>query len=443
MRLFGTSGIRGPAESFFTNQFCFDLGRTFAKFLDNHQESGPVAVGMDPRISSKRIKDYFFAGLRFEGKEVFDQGIVPIPAMNWILRKFPFSGSAMITGSHVKKELNGIKFFAFKEEISKIHEKEIENIYQDLKEKVSPVSVKEIPKEEKAKLSYIEMLLALAEKPYPSWRIILDGGNGAQTEVIPQVLEELKLKVIKINSDLGKPILSRDTETEGAFAELQKKVIKEKADFGLGFDTDGDRVVFIDEKGNFIPGDYSGALVAKNSPGEAVVTPINTSQVVERIGKKVIRTKVGSPYVVEAMKKHNASFGFEANGGGISSEIMMSRDGGSITIKILNLMKKTGKSLGQLVSELPKFYIYRTKVDCPWEKDEKVLERVKKEYKGIKTEEIDGLKIWVDNSTWILFRASQNAPEFRVFAESKTEKQARKLGEDGIKLVYETISAKN
>lgn len=443
MRLFGTSGIRGPAESFFTNQFCFDLGRTFAKFLDNHQESGPVAVGMDPRISSKRVKDYFSAGLKFEGKEVFDQGIVPIPAMNWILRKFPFSGSAMITGSHVKEELNGIKFFAFKEEISKIHEKEIENIYQDLKEKVSPVSVKEIPKEEKAKLSYIEMLLALAEKSYPSWKVILDTGNGAQAEVAPLLLEKLRVKVIKINCDLVKPLIARDTETEGAFLELQKKVVREKADFGIGFDADGDRVVFIDEKGNFIPGDYSGALVAKNSPGEAVVTPINTSQVVERIGKKVIRTKVGSPYVVEAMKKHNASFGFEANGGGVSSEIMMSRDGGSITIKILNLMKKTGKSLGQLVSELPKFYIYRTKVDCPWEKDEKVLERVKKEYKGIKTEEIDGLKIWLDNSTWILFRASQNAPEFRVFAESKTEKQARKLGEDGIKLVYETISAKN
>ncbi|PJE67597.1 hypothetical protein COU95_01510 [Candidatus Shapirobacteria bacterium CG10_big_fil_rev_8_21_14_0_10_40_9] len=440
MRLFGTSGIRGSPETLFTNQFCFDIGRTFAKFLDNHGQSGPVAVGMDPRQSSQRIKEYFCSGLIYEKRKVFDEGIVPIPAMNWILVSAPFSGSAMITGSHVKRDLNGIKFFVLKEEILKVHEKEIEKIYQELKEKVSaPSEVSEIEIEEKAKIDYQEMLSKLANLPYPLWKVVLDTGNGVQTEVMFEVLQKLEIETVKINSDLNLAILTRDTETEGAFGELQKKVLSEKADFGLGFDADGDRVIFVDEKGNFIPGDYSGALIAKESPGEAVVTPINTSQVVEYVGKKVLRTKVGSPYVVEAMKKHDVSFGFEANGGGISSEIMMSRDGGSMTIKILNLMKKTGKSLGQLVSELPKFYIYRTKIDCPWEKDEKVLEKVKKVYKGIKTEEIDGLKIWLNNSTWILFRASQNAPEFRVFAEAKDEKEARKLGEDGIELVKEII----
>ncbi|MFZ5366389.1 MAG: hypothetical protein ACOZBZ_03835 [Patescibacteria group bacterium] len=440
MRLFGTSGIRGPADSLFTNQFCFDIGRTFARFLDNHRQSGPVAVGMDPRQSSQRIKEYFSAGLIQEEKEVFDEGIVPIPAMNWILISSPFSGSAMITGSHIKEDLNGIKFFALKEEILTSHEKEIEKIYQDLKEKVSlPLEAPKIEIEEKARIDYQEMLLKLADLPYPSWRAVLDTGNGAQTEVMSEVLEKLGVEAIKINSDLNLPILTRDTETEGAFLDLQKRVLSEKADFGLGFDADGDRVIFVDEKGTFVPGDYSGTLIAKYSDTPVVVAPINTSQVVERIGKKVVRTKVGSPYVVEKMKETGASFGFEANGGGISSEIMMSRDGGSSMIKVLNLMKKTKKSLRELVSELPKFYLYKTKVDCPWELDEKVLREAKIRFQGIKIEEIDGLKIWLSNSTWILFRTSQNAPEFRVFCEAKSEKEARKLGEDGIELVKQVI----
>ncbi len=443
MRLFGTSGIRGSPETLFTNQFCFDIGRTFAKFLDNHGQSGPVAVGMDPRGSSPRILKVLETGLIFAGREVVDQGAVPVPALNWVLKVSPYAGSLMVSGSHVSANLNGIKFFAFKEEILKENEKEITEIYQDLKEKTSYTKKGFHTKEEnRAKESYQEMLNGLADSPYPSWKlVIIDPGNGAQSDTIPQVLSGLGLPIKEINASIQGEFIARDTETEGVLADLQKLVIKEKADLGIAYDYDGDRVVFVDEKGNFIPGDYSGALIAKESPGEAIVTPINTSQVVEYIGKKVLRTKVGSPYVVEAMKKNKAPFGFEANGGGISSEIMMSRDGGSMTIKILNLMKKTGKSLGQLVSELPKFYIYRTKIDCPWEEDEKVLEKAKRVYKGIKTEEIDGLKIWLDNSTWILFRASQNAPEFRVFAEAKDEKEARKLVEDGIELVKEVIAS--
>jgi len=253
MRMFGTSGVRGEAESFFTNQFCFDLGRTFAKFLDHHKESGPIALGRDPRSSGQRIKDYFASGLQFEGKEVLDQGIIPIPALNWILISAPYSASAMISGSHIREDLNGIKFFAFRKEILKVHEKEIEEIYQGLKEKVSFREAKEIPREEKAEFSYRKMLIDLAEKPYPPWKVVLDTGNGAQTNVIPYVLERLGLKLVKINTDLGKPLIARDTEIEGVFLELQNKVLEEKADLGIGFDADGDRVVFIDEKGNLFP----------------------------------------------------------------------------------------------------------------------------------------------------------------------------------------------
>ena len=120
--LFGTSGIRGDAKDFFTNQFCFDIGRTFAAFLERHKLKGSVAVGIDPRPSSERIKEAFLLGLQREDRVTLDEGIAPVPAINYILiADDSLAGSAMITGSHIRKDFNGIKFFAFKKEIPKIN----------------------------------------------------------------------------------------------------------------------------------------------------------------------------------------------------------------------------------------------------------------------------------------------------------------------------------
>jgi len=201
------------------------------------------------------------------------------------------------------------------------------------------------------------------------------------------------------------------------------------ADLGIAFDGDGDRVVFVDEDGIFITGDYSGTLIAKYSDTPIVVTPINTSQVVDHIGKPVIRTKVGSPHVVQAMEENGALFGFESNGGGVSKEVMLSRDAGSSMIKILNIMKKSGMSLKELVGTLPKFYICKSKVECPMDIYPYVLKNAKTEFgsSGVRIEEIDGLKIWKGGNTWTLFRPSVNAPEFRVFAEAKNRRRSLRL----------------
>jgi phosphomannomutase/phosphoglucomutase len=441
MSLFGTSGIRGDAKKLFTNQFCFDVGRVFVVFLDKHDQPGPVAVGMDPRGSSPRILEALEQGLSFGGREIVDQGTVPVPALNWILKVAPYAGSIMVSGSHISANLNGLKFFAFKEEILKLHEQEISNIYEKIKnkEKFRKREI-DIEEENRANEAYQEMLVDLADEPYPSWKlVIVDPGNGGQSDTMPQVLARLGLKVSEINASIQGEFIVRDTETEGVLASLQKLVKKEKVDMGIAYDYDGDRVVFVDEKGEFIPGDYTGALITKHGETQQVITPINTSQVVEHLGKPVIRTRVGSPYVVEAMKKNKATFGFEANGGGISAEVMMSRDGGSTTIKILNILKKHGGSLSSLINTLPRFHLYRVKVDCPRELNKVIMKEAKREFKGEKVEEIDGVKIWLSNNSWILFRPSSNAPEFRVFAEAKDKEEAKKIAEKGISLVKSKI----
>lgn len=441
--LFGTSGIRGDAEELFTNQFCFDIGRTFAVFLKNNDLVGKVAIGCDPRISSPRIKAAFASGVIYEGFEVFDEGVTPIPSINCILLNEPsFVGSVMVTGSHIKTHLNGLKFFAFGEEILKEHEKKIDEIYLRLKGEIKYTDKAEaIIQDDQAVQDYKEYLLLKAKKPYPFWKIIVDPGNGAQSDVMPWVLRQLRLEVIEINASLQQELLSRDTEVKDDYKELQESVVKEKADFGIGYDSDGDRVIFVDEEGHAIVGDYSGTLIAQGQPGEWLVTPVNSSKVVELIGKKVARTKVGSPYVVAKMKELKASFGFEANGGGIFSE-MHSRDGGRSTIEMLNLLSEKGIKLSELVATLPKYYQSRDKVEYKWELKDKIVSSAKKVFKGTKVDEMDGLKIWLNDDAWILFRSSANAPEFRVFTESKSEREAEELLARGIKFVKDIIKSK-
>jgi len=348
-----------------------------------------------------------------------------------------YAGSVMVSGSHIQSHLNGVKFFAFDEEILKIHEKTIEDTYLRVKNKVSytkPPEI-EIHDEKKANEEYKEMLVKIADGPYPNWKVIVDPGNGAQSDTMPQVLKRLGVNVKELHATIQGKFYARDTEHLPDMLDLIKEVKKENADFGIGYDADGDRVVFIDENGSFIPGDYSACIIAKESVGSRTVTPISTSQVVDHIGKKVYRTKVGAPYVIKQMKDNNIRYGFEPNGGAIFSEIMLTRDGGSTSIKLLNILKSKNKKLSDVVSELPKFYSFKDKVDYKWELQENILSEAKKKFKGIKTDERDGIKIWIDKTTWILFRSSQNAPEFRVFAESDKESKAKELSIEGIDLV--------
>lgn len=439
-KLFGTSGIRGDAESFFTAQFCFDIARTFVEFLKSEKLLGPIAVGMDPRESSPRIKKELFKGLATADVELFDEGVTPIPSMNWLIKNTEVEAGIMITGSHIAPQMNGVKFYAHNEEISEEDERKIEKIYDSLKKNKSG-SEPSVKNENRARDLYKELLLSLISKDLPKWKIGLDTANGAQSVLIPFLLRELGMEVVEVNCDLEEPFIARDTDADdkAGIEKLKELVRKEKCDFGIAYDGDGDRVVFVDEKGNFIQGEYSCCLVARVAKSDVIVTTIAASQVVDKIGKKIIRTRVGSPYVVGEMKKTKASFGFEPNGGAISAEIQYTRDGGTMTAKLLNLFAKFDGSFSQFIGQLPRFYMSRTKVDYPWNLQEEILAEAEKKFKGKRIEKLDGLKIWIDDTTWMLFRSSQNAPEFRVFAESTSKEKSDKMLKDGIEFVEKII----
>jgi len=440
-KLFGTSGIRGSAEELFTDEFCIRIGYTFGLWLKSKHKEGFVAMAMDPRESSPRIKARVANGLAAAGYEILDEGVVPTPALTYFVKQNAFvAGGVMVTGSHISANLNGVKLLANGEEVTKQDEPEIEEMFAN----VSQIKrVEPIVKNESACLDlYTDMLRSLCDSPYPKWKIVVDTTNGTQTEVIRKLFRDLKISFTSVNDfDIQSPhFVPCDTEIPSMFTELVRQVLTTKADFGLAFDVDGDRVIMVDDLGRFIPGDYTCALLAQASNSKSIVTPISTSSVIDHIGKKVFRTPVGSTWVSAKMKTEGSTFGFEANGGSLNPEISYGRDGGVTAIKLLNLIKSSGQKLSQLYDSLPKYFQYREKIDCAFDKYPSILQRVKERYQGQHLEELDGLKIIFPNDSWLLFRGSGNAPEFKVFAESKSLQDANKLGQQGLALVKSIIT---
>lgn len=441
--LFGTSGIRGSAKDLLTSEFCFHIGKTFVEFLRKHNNLSALAVGTDTRESSPRIKADLFKGLATGNTELYDEGVVPIPSVNWLIKNTEVKAAVMVTGSHIAPDLNGLKFYAHEEEISYKDEREIEAIYSRVKEKRMAATARvNVLTDTRALSLYKNKLLNEISPKLRKMKVAVDCANGGQSVMAPGILKDLGFEVVEVNCDIEQDFIARDTDTDdqAVIEDLKYAVVKEGCDFGVAFDGDGDRVVFIDEKGNFIQGEYSCSLVAKEQKVNSVVTTISASQVVDKLDMKVYRTRVGSPYVIGEMKDKNVKFGFEPNGGAIFADSMYTRDGGTMMMKMINLFNNFDGKFSEMFDRLPKYYMARTKVEYKWEQKDKILEEVKKEFKGIKTEDLDGIKIWLDKDTWILFRSSANAPEFRVFAESLSDNNSKDLLKKGIGLVNHVIA---
>lgn len=442
-KLFGTSGIRGSAENLFTNDFCVRAGFVFGEWLNRKGKSGFVAVAMDPRESSPRIKSYVIRGLAAAGWEILDEGVIPTPALTYFVKNSPHvAGGMMITGSHITADLNGLKLLFDGEEVTKEHEKEIESIFAEFEGKRIQGMDAIVKNDQDGEDIYVAMLSNLARRINPKWKIVVDSANGAQTNIFRRLFIDWKIKVKYLgDGDIQSPnFVPRDTEVPAHFSELTRHVLLAKADFGIGFDVDGDRVIFVDNRGRYIPGDYSCSLIARESDSYAIVTPVSSSSVVDRIGKKVFRTPVGSTRVAAKMKEVGATLGFEANGGAISAEISYGRDGGTTAVKILNILAQSGAKLSTLYDSLPKLALFRDKIDCPFDKYDAIYSLAKEKYAQHRIEDIDGIKIYLSEDDWLLFRGSGNAPEFRIFAQSSSQQKADRLGQTGLQLVRSVIA---
>jgi phosphomannomutase/phosphoglucomutase len=429
MSLFGTNGVRGIANEELTAEMALDLGRVIATL-----KPGRIAVACDTRLSSFMLKSAVFAGIMSAGSDAIDLGIAPTPALQFYAKNNRIAG-VVVTASHNPREYNGIKFVQENgAEFFREMDEESEKIYNSKTFKIARWNEVGTLLRDECIEPYVSAIAESVDFD-KKFRVVVDCGNGAGSLTTPEILKRLDCEVLGINCNLDGRFPARNPEpVEKELGLLKKTVVEFRADLGVAHDGDADRAVFVDEKGEFVSEDAMLALMAKHyvekNGGGIVVTPVSSSRcvedAVEEAGGEVVYTAVGSPVVAKVMMEKKAIFGGEGNGGLIFPEHLLARDGGMSVVKVLEIMYETGKSISELISEIPKYYMLKGKVEC--RNKEKVLRELRKMFPD--ANHVDGARIDYEDG-WLLIRPSGTEPIARIYAEGKTKQRAEELYREG------------
>ncbi|MDG6228569.1 MAG: phosphoglucosamine mutase [Candidatus Thermoplasmatota archaeon] len=456
-RLFGTNGIRGVVNKDITSEFALDIGKAWGTFLKRTKKRPNIVIGTDARISNTMLKHSVSAGLLATGCDVTDIGLVPTPALQYMVKIKQFDSGVMITASHNPAEFNGIKGIdSDGTEFSKQTEECIEEIYySNVFELVTWDEIGCFNTVEYANESYIKGIISKVD--YVSikkkgFHVVLDCGSGSGSVVTPLLLEKLGCKVTRLYCEPDGRFPGHPSEpTPENVAELVAKMKETHADVGVAQDGDADRAIFVDEQGTYIWGDQTLSLFAKymtlHKPKSIVVTPVTSSTSVDDVVRKnkgtVIRTQVGSPIVARVMREKDAIFGGEENGGLIFPEFQFCRDSAMTIAKVLELLVNTRSSLSDLLLEIPRYEMVKKKLRCPDSIKQDLLKMIQDQIQDdssiTRIDMTDGLKVYYPKG-WVLMRPSGTEPLFRIYTESKKKDDAKQLSSLFLSIVESLIT---
>ena len=427
---FGTDGIRGPVESKITPEVCLRIGHAAGVVLkDMGWET--VLIGKDTRVSGYMLESALQAGFIAAGVNVRLLGPLPTPGVAYLTRSLRNQFGLVISASHNNYLDNGIKLFAGTgEKISKDAEKKIEKLLAgDLK----PVKTAELGKAQRFDESgdrYIEFCKSTvpADVSFESLRIVLDCANGACYKVSPSILRELGAEVISIGADPdGYNINSECGSTHPEKA--QEEVVKQRADFGIALDGDGDRVVLIDRNGNILDGDDIMYILAYANPNRTgpwsgivgtAMTNLGFEEGVKKLGYKFKRADVGDKYVSQMLQKEGWMLGGEPSGHIICRDLVSTGDGTIAALKVISsllILEKDPEDILQNYTKMPQVNI---NVDVA-NKDILSDSDIQKKIKEIESDLTVGR---------VLVRPSGTESKIRIMVESDDEITANKYAQD-------------
>jgi len=442
MALFGTNGVRGIANEYINPELAVNLARSLGTYMGS---KGTVAIGCDTRISGQMLKSAAIAGALSTGLNVIDVGTVPTPSIQYYVRDYADAG-IVITASHNPREYNGIKLIAEDgSEFSRDGEKEVEEIYYSGKYSiVSWEKTGSFRTDPGVNEYYIKSIINSVDAETirsRRFKVIADTGCGAGSVTLPFLLRELGCQVLTLGAQPDGTFPWRNPEpVPEALTELSRLVKMTGADMGAAHDGDADRIVFIDENGEFINDEVLLAMMAKyilEHEKGPIVTPVSSSQrladIAKDTGVELHWTAVGSINVARKMMEINAVFGGEGNGGLIFPKHQYCRDGGMACAKVLEILAG-GKRLSELAKDVPQYFNAKTKI--PSKNTQITMETVKNEASGAgrTIDTTDGVKIWYEDG-WVLIRPSGTEPIIRIFAEAKKQERAEELMQEGLDIV--------
>jgi phosphoglucosamine mutase len=420
-KYFGTDGIRGEVGIYpITPEFVMKLGWAAGKVFAQQGKS-KILIGKDTRISGYMFESALEAGLSAAGVNSGMLGPMPTPGIAYLTRTFHADAGIVISASHNPFQDNGIKFFsADGTKLDDEVELEIEK-YLDLP--MTTVSSDQLGKAFRindAAGRYVEFCKSTARRlKLKGKRIVLDCAHGATYQIAPAVFEEMGAEIIAIGIspdgiNINKNIGSTSPQ------KLQQKVVETRADLGIGFDGDGDRVVMVDEKGEVVDGDellYIMAIHARNRKrlGGGVVGTLMSNLGLELALKKenieFVRANVGDRYVMQQLKEHNWRFGGESSGHLLCLDSTSTGDGVVSALQIMMALQDSGKKLHELKSGM---------IKCP---QTMINVRRNKEIDVSKDEVIQAAAVKVElelaGRGRVLLRPSGTEPVVRVMVEGE------------------------
>lgn len=440
-RMFGTDGVRGVAGAELTIELATKLGQAGAYVLTKEQEHQPtLIVGCDTRISGGMLANALMAGICSVGANAIYAGVMPTPAIAYLTRKHKVDAGVVISASHNPMEFNGIKFFngdGYK--LSDALEDEIEELIRNnMKDVVLPIGsgVGRIDYRFDLRDEYVEFMKRCVPVDLTGMKIVIDCAEGASYYTSVKTLKDLGADLVAIHT---KPDGTNINANCGSthMEELQARVVYEKADVGLAFDGDADRMLAVDEKGNLVDGDQLMAIcgchmkkkgtLKKNTIVVTVMTNLGFSLMGEREGIHVEKTKVGDRYVLENMLENGYNIGGEQSGHIIFLDDNTTGDGLLSGLHLLQVMKETGRKLSELAEVMEVLPQALVNAKVPNHKKEKFME-----YTEI-AEAIKALEEKFNGEGRVLIRPSGTEPLVRVMIEGKNqgeiEEEAQKLAE--------------
>ena len=414
------------------------IGRSFGTYIQ--ETSGRnILVGRDNRFSSDALEAYFIQGTLSTGCNVVDTELSLRPIIQMGVLKEGFDGGALITGSHNPPEYNGFKLLTksgapvFGPEIGKL--KNLLHSGKFLRGKGS------IGYANLSGLYFKEALKPFSLDTY--LKVVVDTGNGTASKFAPEFMRRLGTKVISLYGNLNGsyPYHTPNPEARVNTLDLTNTVLKEKADLGVAFDTDGDRFGIVDEKGQFHENDTTVVLLAREllqkHPGAKIIFDIKSSYVlekeIEKAGGIPIMMQTGHPYFQERMKDDpQILLGGELSGHTMFQEHYCFDDGLFAAAKVIELLSRTQKPLSELYQGIPQTaHTPEIKAPCHDEEKFKIAEEIQQIYqKDYPIKEMSGARIIFSETAWALIRASNTTPCLSLRFEAENKKVLIKIMRD-------------
>ena len=432
--------VRGLVDTELTPDFAFALGGAFARFLQEEREPSTIVIGEDMRASSPKLADAFSDGATSQGMDVIRIGLASTDMLYFAAGKLNMPG-VMFTASHNPAAYNGMKLcksgaipIGASSGLRRIKQLILEGM---------PVTNRPVGRESQQNLldGYVEFLLSLFPEISRTnglerkLKVVIDAGNGMAGHTAPAVMAALNVEVIPMYFELDGNFPNHEANPIDPknLVDLQKRVLKEKADIGLAFDGDADRCFLVDEKGVLINPSALTSLIAvrelKRRPGSTIIYNLISSKAVPEViienGGKPLRSRVGHSFIKKMMADSNAIFGGEHSGHFYFADFWRADSGMLAALFVLTELASSESSISSLMKPFNR-YVASGEINSEVKDVPATIQAILNEYgesgKGFEVDDLDGITL-TGPKFWFNVRASNTEPLLRLNVEGDTEAQ--------------------